>query len=77
MKKVLSEVKDTGNTTLSTRKKLAAKVFQLTSHYDTLIAEYLSKDDSEKFPKTKTMTFEKVQDLRYGENPHQQAAFYP
>ena len=74
--KILTEIKETGNTRLNTRKKLAAKVFQLTSHYDTLIAGYLSKDNSEKFAKTRTLTFEKVQDLRYGENPHQQAAFY-
>ncbi len=73
---VLEEIKATGNTNLTTRKKLAAKAFQLTSHYDTLIASYLSKEQEEKFTNTKTLTFEKVQDLRYGENPHQQAAFY-
>lgn len=48
-----------------------------TSNYDTMIADYLKKqrqDDS--LPDTLTMTFEKVQDMRYGENPHQKAAFY-
>ncbi|SDY59639.1 bifunctional phosphoribosylaminoimidazolecarboxamide formyltransferase/IMP cyclohydrolase [Tindallia californiensis] len=73
---VLAEMKAFGNTKLATRKRLAKKVFQLTSHYDTLIAEYLSKDEPVSFPEIKTMTFEKVQNLRYGENPHQQAAFY-
>lgn len=74
---VLGEMKAQGDTTLATRKKLAAKVFQLTSHYDTLIAGYLSKSaEMPAFPDRLTLTFEKVQDLRYGENPHQQAAFY-
>ena len=48
-----------------------------TSSYDTMIADYLKKergDDS--LPETLTMTFEKVEDMRYGENPHQKAAFY-
>ena len=74
---VLGEMKAEGDTTLATRKRLAAKVFQLTSHYDTLIAGYLGQAaDMNPFPETMTLTFEKVQDLRYGENPHQQAAFY-
>lgn len=74
---VLQEMKEKGDTTLATRKKLAAKVFQLTSQYDTLIAEYLGQAaDLPAFPDKMTLTFEKVQDLRYGENPHQQAAFY-
>lgn len=74
---VLEEMKAQGDTTLTTRKKLAAKVFQLTSHYDTLIAGYLGQAaEMDRFPDTLTLTFEKVQGLRYGENPHQQAAFY-
>jgi phosphoribosylaminoimidazolecarboxamide formyltransferase/IMP cyclohydrolase len=55
------------------RKALAAKVFRHTSSYDTLIANYLTQ---EQFPESLTLTFEKKQDLRYGENPHQEAAFY-
>lgn len=48
-----------------------------TSSYDTMIADYLRKERNDKeFPETLTMTFEKVQDMRYGENPHQSAAFY-
>lgn len=55
------------------RKNLAAKVFRHTASYDALIANYLTE---EIFPEKLTLTFEKQQDLRYGENPHQQAAFY-
>ncbi|AKL93887.1 bifunctional purine biosynthesis protein PurH [Clostridium aceticum] len=73
--KVLEEVREKGNTAFETRYDLALKVFQHTSHYDTLIAAYLGKD-KEGFGDTLTLTYEKVQDLRYGENPHQQAVFY-
>lgn len=48
-----------------------------TSNYDTMIADYLKKERNDHgFPETLTMTFEKVQEMRYGENPHQKAAFY-
>jgi phosphoribosylaminoimidazolecarboxamide formyltransferase/IMP cyclohydrolase len=73
---VLEEVKAQGDTTLETRKRLAAKVFRHTASYDSLISDYLSKQMGEPLPETYTVTYEKVQDLRYGENPHQQAAFY-
>jgi phosphoribosylaminoimidazolecarboxamide formyltransferase/IMP cyclohydrolase len=56
------------------RRKLAAKVFRHTANYDAMIAEYFSQD--EPYPETYTVTYEKVQSLRYGENPHQTAAFY-
>lgn len=58
------------------RKRLAAKVFRHTANYDALIAEYFSEETGEKFPENFTVTYEKVQSLRYGENPHQEAAFY-
>ncbi|SCY72386.1 bifunctional phosphoribosylaminoimidazolecarboxamide formyltransferase/IMP cyclohydrolase [Alkaliphilus peptidifermentans] len=73
--RVLKELEVTGNTTLDTRYNLALKVFRHTSHYDAMIADYLGKDTTD-YPQTITMTYEKVQDLRYGENPHQKAAFY-
>lgn len=73
--KVLAEIEKSGDTDSETRYHLALKVFQHTSHYDTLIANYLGKE-KEVFPEILTMTYEKVQDLRYGENPHQKAAFY-
>ncbi len=73
---VLDEIKADGDTTLDTRKRLAAKVFRHTASYDALISDYLSKKTGEPLPESYTVTYEKVQDLRYGENPHQQAAFY-
>ncbi|HET7579930.1 MAG TPA: bifunctional phosphoribosylaminoimidazolecarboxamide formyltransferase/IMP cyclohydrolase [Bacillales bacterium] len=73
---VLAELKNAGDTEKETRKKLAAKVFRHTAAYDALIAEYLTEQTNEKFPERLTFTYEKKQALRYGENPHQQAAFY-
>ncbi|MGB0404648.1 MAG: bifunctional phosphoribosylaminoimidazolecarboxamide formyltransferase/IMP cyclohydrolase [Fusobacterium sp.] len=73
---ILEEIKETGDTTLSFRANLAAKVFRTTAAYDALIADYLTKKEQIEFPEKLTMTYEKVQDLRYGENPHQKAAFY-
>ncbi|UJF32685.1 bifunctional phosphoribosylaminoimidazolecarboxamide formyltransferase/IMP cyclohydrolase [Paenibacillus hexagrammi] len=73
---VLEEVRAGGDTTLDTRKRLAAKVFRHTGSYDALISDYLSKQVGETYPERYTVTYEKVQDLRYGENPHQSAAFY-
>lgn len=58
------------------RKQLAGKVFRHTAQYDALIADYFAKQNEEPFSENKTITFEKVQTLRYGENPHQQATFY-
>ncbi len=56
---------------------LALKVFEHTAHYDAMIAGYLRKQGHKSsFPNTLTLTYEKVQDMRYGENPHQNASFY-
>jgi len=75
--KVLTELKDNGQVSLDTKFYLMHKVFMHTSAYDTLIADYLKKQRNDKsLPENLTMTFEKVQDMRYGENPHQAAAFY-
>ncbi|GIP45676.1 bifunctional purine biosynthesis protein PurH [Paenibacillus sp. J45TS6] len=73
---VLAEVREQGDTTLETRKQLAAKVFRHTASYDALISDYLSNVNGDPLPERYTVTYEKIQDLRYGENPHQQAAFY-
>ncbi|MGJ9458379.1 bifunctional phosphoribosylaminoimidazolecarboxamide formyltransferase/IMP cyclohydrolase [Oceanobacillus sp. CF4.6] len=56
--------------------QLAAKVFRHTANYDAMISQYFMGETKEEFPETYTVTYEKVQDLRYGENPHQHAAFY-
>ncbi|MFQ9510243.1 MAG: bifunctional phosphoribosylaminoimidazolecarboxamide formyltransferase/IMP cyclohydrolase [Lachnospiraceae bacterium] len=75
--KVIEEMKVNGKVSLDTKFYLMQKVFMHTSNYDTMIADYLKKERKDhSFPETLTMTFEKVQDMRYGENPHQAAAFY-
>jgi len=74
---VLEEIEQKGDTTETTKFKLAAKVYSLTASYDCLIGNYLwQKAGLEQYPNTLTMTYEKQQDLRYGENPHQTAAYY-
>lgn len=79
---VLNQLKDKGDLELKDRRKLALKVFEHTAHYDTVISDYLRKvteentEGEKSFAETLTLTFEKIQDLRYGENPHQKAAFY-
>ncbi len=68
-----------GATSIDTREQLAAKAFAHTAGYDTMVASYLLAREGkaiENFPATLPLIFEKAQDLRYGENPHQQAAFY-
>lgn len=72
---VLTELQ-AGGTTLGTRKYLAAKVFRHTAAYDALIAGYLTAAVGDSQPEKMTLTYELKQSLRYGENSHQQAAFY-
>ncbi|MGC8885666.1 MAG: bifunctional phosphoribosylaminoimidazolecarboxamide formyltransferase/IMP cyclohydrolase [Verrucomicrobiia bacterium] len=75
---VATEIRNTGTTSLETRRKLAAKVFARTAAYDAAIAAYLEKQFklNEDLPTVFSMTFPRVQNLRYGENPHQKAALY-
>ncbi|MFT0803734.1 bifunctional phosphoribosylaminoimidazolecarboxamide formyltransferase/IMP cyclohydrolase [Bacillus swezeyi] len=73
---VLNEIKETGAVSLEKKRGLAAKVFRHTAAYDALIADYLTNVTGEKEPEQFTVTFEKKQSLRYGENPHQEAVFY-
>ena len=73
---IIDELENKGEVSYKTREYLAAKVFQHKSNYDALISHYFNKKTNIKFPDTVTLTFEKKQDLRYGENPHQEAAFY-
>ncbi len=76
-KTVLEQLKAGGEVALDTKFYLMQKVFMHTSGYDTMIADYLKNERKDReLPETLTMTFEKVQDMRYGENPHQKAAFY-
>ncbi|UFK97348.1 bifunctional phosphoribosylaminoimidazolecarboxamide formyltransferase/IMP cyclohydrolase [Kaistella faecalis] len=71
--KVQQEITENGDTTLETRKKLAGKVFNLTSAYDGAISKMLLDED---YPQYLNASYKKVSDLRYGENPHQSAAYY-
>ena len=74
-KLVLNELNASGNTSLKTRKKLALKTFEHTAQYDGAIANYLGEEE-DGFSNTLNFQFTKSQALRYGENPHQRAAFY-
>src|ERR1041384_1579115 len=68
-----------GATSIDTRASLAAKAFGHTARYDTMVSNYLlgrETEAAESFPATLPLVYEKIQDLRYGENPHQRAAFY-
>lgn len=71
---VLKELKETGALSIETRRKLCIETFTHTAQYDAMISEEFKKDI--KFPEVKMVTLHKLQDLRYGENPHQDAALY-
>lgn len=64
---------EAGEVTFETKKRLAGKVFNLTSAYDAAISQFLLGDE---MPKYLNASYEKLMDLRYGENPHQKAAYY-
>jgi phosphoribosylaminoimidazolecarboxamide formyltransferase/IMP cyclohydrolase len=73
---VLKELKkNKGQLSRETRFALAREAFQHTAEYDTNIYQYLGNEEPE-FPQTLNFSFVKIQDLRYGENPHQRAAYY-
>jgi phosphoribosylaminoimidazolecarboxamide formyltransferase/IMP cyclohydrolase len=76
---VLAELRDSGGRlSLETRRRLAAGAFATTARYDAAISTWFAARQSgeEELPGTFAESFEKVMDLRYGENPHQRAAFY-
>ncbi len=75
--KVLAELRESGGKlSLTTRKALAGKAFACTARYDAAISTWFASREGEGFPPSWRDAYEKVMDLRYGENPHQQAAFY-
>lgn len=74
--KVLGELKSSNTVNLKTKEYLAAKVFNYTAYYDALIADYFNKLNEIKFPENTAIPLKLSQELRYGENPHQQASFY-
>ena len=73
---VLDELKARGAVSLETRRLLASEAFSHTAAYDAAIANRFVGDAGVTFPDEMTLALRKVRDLRYGENPHQQAAFY-
>jgi phosphoribosylaminoimidazolecarboxamide formyltransferase / IMP cyclohydrolase len=75
--RVLDELRGAGGTlSLATRTQLAGKAFACTARYDAAISTWFAVRAGEGFPPSWHDSYEKVMDLRYGENPHQQAAFY-
>lgn len=80
---VLAELDEHGATSLTTRKRLAAKTFALTCAYDAGVSNFLhaqatesAGEESHTLPETLNLHLSRIQTLRYGENPHQAAAFY-
>jgi len=71
---VLGELRERGQLSLETRRRLATEAFATSASYEAAISAWFGENDD--FPQTLTLSFEKVQDLRYGENPHQRGAYY-
>jgi phosphoribosylaminoimidazolecarboxamide formyltransferase/IMP cyclohydrolase len=73
---VAKEVVETGGTSLETRKRLAAAAYARTAAYDAAIAAWFARQQGQEFPERLSIPGLLKQELRYGENPHQKAAFY-
>jgi len=73
---VIAEIKSKGGTTAGTRRDLAAKAYSRTASYDAAIAQWFTAQNGETFAERMPFSGVKIQDCRYGENPHQSAAFY-
>jgi phosphoribosylaminoimidazolecarboxamide formyltransferase/IMP cyclohydrolase len=80
---LLAELEASGEVSLATRRRLAAKAFAHTAAYDGAVAAYMSTtegdaepDRAARYPRYLTLPFERAYSLRYGENPHQSGAFY-
>ncbi|MEQ8153420.1 MAG: bifunctional phosphoribosylaminoimidazolecarboxamide formyltransferase/IMP cyclohydrolase [Clostridiaceae bacterium] len=71
--KIKGEIEAEGEVSYKTKKTLAGKVFNLMSAYDGAIANFLLEEE---YPEYLSISYKKLQDLRYGENPHQSAAYY-
>ena len=65
-----------GRTTLSFREKMASKAYGLTAYYDAIVSEWFNRDIGLDFPERKTFFGKKINQLRYGENPHQKSSIY-
>ncbi len=74
--RIVNEIRERGHVSAETRASLAAEAFSMVAAYHAEIAAYLNQITGNTFPRRLAMVLEKVDDLRYGENPHQRAAFY-
>ena len=74
--RIVSELREHGMVSAETRAQLAAEAFSTVAAYHAEIAAYLNQISGNVFPRRLALVLEKVDDLRYGENPHQRAAFY-
>jgi phosphoribosylaminoimidazolecarboxamide formyltransferase / IMP cyclohydrolase len=73
---VLAELEAHGGTTLTTRRNLAAQAYARTAAYDAAISRWFAQQNGVEYPASVTLAGQLKQSLRYGENPHQSAAFY-
>ncbi len=71
---VLEEYRVGAEVSIETRRALATRAFETTAAYDAAVARWLGRDED--FPETYVPVFDRVQELAYGENPHQRAAYY-
>jgi phosphoribosylaminoimidazolecarboxamide formyltransferase / IMP cyclohydrolase len=71
--RIINEIENNGDVSIEFKRKLAGKVFNLTSAYDAAISNFILEDE---FPEYLSLSYRKSQELRYGENPHQKSAYY-
>ena len=69
-------IKNKGSTSINFRQKMSEEAFEETAYYDSVVANYFSKNSKNNFPKKKIVYGNLVEKLRYGENPHQEGAIY-
>ena len=75
--KLIQELnKEKGKTSFNFRSKMAAKAFSLTAYYDSVISDWFNNKNGIQYPDRKTFFGKKIDDLRYGENPHQSSSIY-
>ncbi|MDU1003631.1 bifunctional phosphoribosylaminoimidazolecarboxamide formyltransferase/IMP cyclohydrolase [Clostridium butyricum] len=74
--KVMDEINEHNEVSYKFKKKLAGKVFNLMSAYDAAISNFMLADDEEEYPEYLSVSYKRMQSLRYGENSHQSAAVY-
>jgi phosphoribosylaminoimidazolecarboxamide formyltransferase/IMP cyclohydrolase len=74
---VVAELRESGGRlSMATREQLAGKAFACTARYDAAISSWFAAREKDDFPAQRTLAYEKAAELRYGENPHQRAAYY-